>query len=266
MDIIIDFGRRLILFDPTSSCGSVATDGGHWLPQGRSRRLVVSQPLFLGDESDTQLAPACPPAEVRMTRATPDQVRKRYAALQSRLKSLFQRIKDDTLAPRTVVVVPSLSLDPQVLATIGAASHYEERMLSMLMLLRMPRTRVVFLTSTPLAPSIVDYYLHLLSGVPTAHARARLTLLSANDASRAASPRSCWSGRACCGGFVTPLVIQPRRICRFSMRRIWSAIWRWRSISRSMDATRNSCFGERRAAAAPRFGVPVSWPRRATKT
>ena len=86
-----------------------------------------------------------------MTRATPDEVRKRYAALQSRLKSLFQRIKDDTLAPRTVVVVPALSLDPQVLATIGAARHYEERMLSMLMLLRMPRTRVVFLTSTPLA-------------------------------------------------------------------------------------------------------------------
>ena len=56
-------------------------------------------------------------------------------------------------------------------------------MLSMLMLLRMPRTRVVFVTSTPLATSIVDYYLHLLSGVPTAHARARLTLLSANDAS-----------------------------------------------------------------------------------
>jgi hypothetical protein len=121
-----------------------------------------------------------------MTRATPDEVRERYAALQSRLKALFQRLKDDTRAPRTVVVVPALSLDPQVLATIDAARHYEERMLSMLMLLRMPRTRVVFVTSTPLAPSIVDYYLHLLSGVPTAHARSRLTLLSANDA----SPRS----------------------------------------------------------------------------
>jgi hypothetical protein len=118
-----------------------------------------------------------------MTRATSDEVRERYAALQSRLKSLFQSLKDDTRAPRTVVVVPSLSVDSEVLATIGAARHYEERMLSMLMLLRMPRTRVVFVTSTPLAPSIVDYYLHLLSGVPTAHARSRLILLSANDAS-----------------------------------------------------------------------------------
>ena len=116
---------------------------------------------------------------VRMTRATPDEIRARFAALQARLRSLFQRLKDDTGAPRTVVVVPGLSLDPEVLASIGAARHYEERMLSMLMLLRMPRTRIVFLTSTPLVPSIVDYYLHLLSGVPTAHARSRL--ISARD-------------------------------------------------------------------------------------
>jgi hypothetical protein len=121
-----------------------------------------------------------------MTPATPDGIRERFTALQSRLKSLFQRLKDDTLAPRTVVVVPALSLDPAVLAMIGAARHYEERMLSMLMLLRMPRTRVVFVTSMPLAPSIVDYYLHLLPGVPTAHARSRLTLLSPTDG----SPRS----------------------------------------------------------------------------
>ena len=104
-----------------------------------------------------------------MTRATPEEILARFAALQSRLRPLFQRLTHDVGAPRTVVVVPGLSLDPEVLATIGAAMHYEERMLSMLMLLRMPRTRIVFVTSTPLAPSIVDYYLHLLSGVPTAH-------------------------------------------------------------------------------------------------
>ena len=88
-----------------------------------------------------------------MTRATHDEILARFATLQSRLRSLFQRLKDDTGAPRTVVVVPGLSLDPEVMATIGAARHYEERMLSMLMLLRMPRTRIVFVTSTPLASS-----------------------------------------------------------------------------------------------------------------
>jgi hypothetical protein len=118
-----------------------------------------------------------------MTRATPPEIRDRFAVLQARLRPLFQRLEDDATAPRTVVVVPGLSVDPEVLSTIGGARHYEERLLSMLMLLRMPRTRIVFVTSAPLAPSIVDYYLHLLSGVPAAHARSRLILLSANDAS-----------------------------------------------------------------------------------
>jgi hypothetical protein len=53
----------------------------------------------------------------------------------------------------------------------------------MLMLLKMPSTRMVFITSAPLDPSIVDYYLHLLPGIPHEHARARLTLLAAHDSS-----------------------------------------------------------------------------------
>lgn len=110
----------------------------------------------------------------------------RFALLQSRLRPMFERVAHDRLAPRTVVVVPGLSLDPEVLARVEGARHYEERQLSMLMLLRMPRTRVVFVTSTPIAPSVIDYYLNLLSGIPGTHARRRLTLLSADDA----SPRS----------------------------------------------------------------------------
>jgi len=82
-----------------------------------------------------------------------------------------------------VVVVPSLSLDAEELAKISGVHHYEERMLCMLMLLRMPRTHLVFVTSQPVATPIVDYYLHLLPGVPFRHARRRLTLLSCHDAS-----------------------------------------------------------------------------------
>lgn len=110
----------------------------------------------------------------------------RYARLQSRLRPLFETVQHDPLAPRTVVVVPGLSLDPEVLAKVAGVRHYEERQLSMLMLLRYPRTRVVFVTSTPVADSVIDYYLHLLAGIPGTHARQRLTLLSAHDA----SPRS----------------------------------------------------------------------------
>ncbi|MGJ5222037.1 peptide ligase PGM1-related protein, partial [Bradyrhizobium oligotrophicum] len=52
-------------------------------------------------------------------------------------------------------------------------------------LLRMPRTRVIYVTSTAVSETIIDYYLHLLPGVPGGHARARLTLLSCDDASAA---------------------------------------------------------------------------------
>lgn len=67
------------------------------------------------------------------------------------------------------------------MAKVSGVAHYEERMLCLLMLLRMPRTRVIYVTSTPISPTIVDYYLHLLPGVPGDHARRRLTLLSCDD-------------------------------------------------------------------------------------
>jgi hypothetical protein len=76
-------------------------------------------------------------------------------------------------------------MDPDVLTKVVGGLHYEERQLAMLMLLRMPQTRIVFVTSTPLEPAIVDYYLGLLPGVAPDDARRRLVLLSASDASPA---------------------------------------------------------------------------------
>jgi hypothetical protein len=106
---------------------------------------------------------------------------KRFDVLQSQLTVQFQARFSDANAPRTVVIIPSLSLDPQVMAKVSGVAHYEERMLCLLMLLRMPRTRVIYVTSTPISPTIIDYYLHLLPGVPGEHARRRLTLLSCED-------------------------------------------------------------------------------------
>ncbi len=106
-----------------------------------------------------------------------------FAQLQDRLPDLFQRVFPDPLQPRTVIVIPSLSLDVELLEKISGVQYYEERMLCMLMLLRLPRTRVIFVTSTPVHPTIIDYYLHLLTDVPGAHARRRLALLSCHDAS-----------------------------------------------------------------------------------
>lgn len=95
----------------------------------------------------------------------------------------FDTIFPDKLAPRTVVILPSLSLDLEILSKIKGASYYEERLLCLLMLLRMPLTKVIYLTSMPVADSIVDYYLHLLPGISNGHARQRLTLLSCYDGS-----------------------------------------------------------------------------------
>ncbi|MDX1741041.1 MAG: peptide ligase PGM1-related protein [Rhodothermales bacterium] len=106
-----------------------------------------------------------------------------FAQLQKRLALLWQKVFPDPREPRTVVVIPSLSMDPEVLSRISGVHHYEERMLFMLMLLRLPTTHLIYVTSEPIAPTIIDYYLNLLPGIPTSHARNRLTLLSCFDAS-----------------------------------------------------------------------------------
>jgi hypothetical protein len=106
-----------------------------------------------------------------------------FAALQASFVDQYQRIFADRLAPRTIVVNPSLSMDHEVLKRIEGVQHYEERMLCLLMLLRMPRTRLVFLSSLPIHPSIVEYYLNLLPGIPSSHAHNRLRFLACHDAS-----------------------------------------------------------------------------------
>ena len=105
-----------------------------------------------------------------------------FRDLQGRLPQVFQSFSTPE-TPRTVLIVPSLSLDQEVLAKISGVHHYEERMLCLLLLLRLPRTRVIYVSSRPIPEPIIDYYLHLLPGIPAQHARGRLTLLSCYDGS-----------------------------------------------------------------------------------
>ena len=60
---------------------------------------------------------------------------------------------------------------------------YEERFLFLLLLLRQPRLRMIYVTSMPIDPRIIEYYLALLPGVIPSHALARLSLISVGDAS-----------------------------------------------------------------------------------
>ena len=86
-----------------------------------------------------------------------------FSKLQERFTGHFQEIFLNDLAEKTVVIIPSLSLDREMLTTLKGAVHYEERLLCLLMLLRMPRTRVIYVTSVPLDINIIDYYIHLLT-------------------------------------------------------------------------------------------------------
>ncbi len=104
-----------------------------------------------------------------------------FQQLQEKFPLQYSKIFPDKLAPRTVVIVPSLTMDQEILAKISGINHYEERMLCMLMLLRMPRTHVIYVTSETIDPVIIDYYLHMLPGITGYHAMRRLTLLSCHD-------------------------------------------------------------------------------------
>src|SRR5690348_8283506 len=110
--------------------------------------------------------------------------RRHFAKLQHRLTTIVSRLFTDKHAEQTVVVVPSMSLPRDELVKLAGANQYEERLLCLLMLLRQPRTQIVYVTSQPIADSVIDYYLHLLPGIPFSHARRRLTLLSCYDGSR----------------------------------------------------------------------------------
>lgn len=108
---------------------------------------------------------------------------KAFEKIQEGFANQFELFFPDNLAPKTIVVIPSLTLDLEVLDKVEGSLHYEERLLCLLMLLRMPRTNVVYVSSMPIDPVIIDYYLHLLPGITGFHARERLTLLSCYDCS-----------------------------------------------------------------------------------
>jgi hypothetical protein len=121
-------------------------------------------------------------SEANAVTFTPEELA-RSRALQKRFCATFSEVFGDPAAPRTVVIIPSITFDREVMTRITGVHHYEERLLCLLLLLRFPRTRVIYVTSTPIADPIIDYYLHLLPGIPAQHARKRLRLLSCHDRS-----------------------------------------------------------------------------------
>jgi hypothetical protein len=94
---------------------------------------------------------------------------------------LWNSIERFNQDPQTIVVVPSMSID--AIDSGAVIQAYEERFLFLLLLLRQPRARLIYVTSRTILPSIIDYYLDLLPGVIPSHARQRLFLPSPMDGS-----------------------------------------------------------------------------------
>ncbi|MBP6431794.1 MAG: hypothetical protein KA319_08510 [Ferruginibacter sp.] len=108
-------------------------------------------------------------------------VKDKFSKLQEDFAIQYSSVFNDTLAEKAIVVIPSLTLDKDILSKIDGIVHYEERLLCLLMLLRMPKTHVIYVTSTPVDDVIIDYYLHLLPGITRYHAKKRLHFLSCSD-------------------------------------------------------------------------------------
>lgn len=109
------------------------------------------------------------------------EIQKRFDQLQQKLIPLWKSIQQFNQDEQTIVVIPSLTVDYPLEGSVLEA--YEERFLFLLLLLRQPRARLIYVTSQVIYPAIVEYYLGLLPGVIASHARKRLILITPQDAS-----------------------------------------------------------------------------------
>ncbi len=105
-----------------------------------------------------------------------------FSQLQERMPAVWDAWRLG-LEDESVVVVPSVALDPAAPGAGSLSQAFEERLLFLLLLLRQPRLRMIYVTAMPIKPSIIEYYLALLPGVIPSHAMARLSLLSVGDSS-----------------------------------------------------------------------------------
>ena len=115
------------------------------------------------------------------------------------------------------------------------------------MLLRQPRLRMVYVTSMPIAPEIIEYYLALLPGVIPSHARSRLSLVAVHDS----SPRS----------LSEKLLERPRLLARIA-----AADPEPRTLATSCPTTPPSSSATSPSASASRCTAPTrGWPRSARR-
>jgi len=106
-----------------------------------------------------------------------------FAELQAQFRSIWPTVTLRSIGDveRTIVVVHSISFDvPDQLIPVFPA--YEERFLCLVLsLLRAPKSRVVYVTSNPIHPRVLDYYFSLVPELDTPEARSRFETVSLVD-------------------------------------------------------------------------------------
>jgi hypothetical protein len=102
-----------------------------------------------------------------------------FEDLQKQFGGRFAQMGFGAIESGTMVVLPSITFPTVELRKITGIVFYEERLLCLALLLRNENLRVVYVTSMPIDPAIVDYYLRWLPDVPSA--RKRLTFVELND-------------------------------------------------------------------------------------
>ena len=106
-----------------------------------------------------------------------------FAELQKRLRTQWPSVTLRSIGDveRTIVVVHSISMDvPDQLIPVFPA--YEERFLCLVLsLLRSRRSRVIYVTSQPILPRLIDYYFGLVPELDTPEARSRFSVVSLVD-------------------------------------------------------------------------------------
>ena len=116
-----------------------------------------------------------------------------FEELQRRLIARLGGRGISDLETGTIVVIPSITFPSEELRKIVGICHYEERLLCLLLFLRRPDVRIVYVTSVAVDPVIVDYYLSFLDDPDDARARVELISLD-DDEPRALSEKLLGSG------------------------------------------------------------------------
>ncbi len=102
---------------------------------------------------------------------------------QSKFRERWSRATEPEQVYSDMVVIPSITFDQETIKGVSGVLRYEERLLCSLLKLQNPATRLVYVTSQPIHPSIVDYYLSLIPGTSPDQTRHRLLLLTLFDTS-----------------------------------------------------------------------------------